>query len=136
MFRFVVLSAITFCVAYLLYVFPVLALVSLFQGGPVFGVWALPATALVFVLLRLYLATSTTNRMLKAFVYYGMGIGFLAGMTLSVLLLVRSVRHFRWSSAGNGCACNYCRAGTIAIRNANGFVTRHISLRRTALTGH
>ena len=107
--------------------FPVLALVSLFQGGPVFGVWALPATALVFVLLRLYLATSTTNRLLKAFVYYGMGIGFLAGMTLSVLLLVRAFGTFDGPVLGMVALVTIAGLALFAIRNANGFVTRHIS---------
>ncbi len=128
MFRFAVLSAITFAVAYLLYVFPVLALISLFQGGPIFGPLALPATALVFVLLRLYLATSTTNRLLKAFVYYGMGIGFLAGMTLSVLLLVRALGTFDGPVLGMVALVTIAGLTLFAIRNANGLVIRNISL--------
>jgi len=128
MFRFAVLSAITFAVAYLLYVFPVLALISLFQGGPIFGPLALPATALVFVLLRLYLATSTTNRLLKAFVYYGMGIGFLAGMTLSVLLLVRVLGTFDGPVLGMVALVTIAGLTLFAIRNANGLVIRNISL--------
>ena len=128
MFRFAVFSAVTFCVAYLLYVFPVLALISLFLGGPVHGPWALPATAIVFVLLRLYLATSTTNRFLKAFVYYGMGTGFLAGMTLSVLLLAKEIGNLDGRLVGIVALLAIVGLTAIAIRNGNGLVIRNLSL--------
>ena len=68
-----------FATAYLLYVMPVFILQSLFLGTAVFSTDALVPTLVAFVLLRLYLATSITNKLVKAFVYYGMGIGFLAG---------------------------------------------------------
>ena len=77
----IVFSVIAFGIAYLLYVFPVLALLSLFRSE-IFSPWSLVPTALVFLLIRLYLATSITNRMLRAFVIYGMGAGFLSCLIL------------------------------------------------------
>ena len=60
MVRMIVFSVIAFGVAYLLYVFPVLALLSLFSGSDIFSLWSLLPAALVFMLIRLYLATSIT----------------------------------------------------------------------------
>ena len=96
MVRMIVFSVIAFGVAYLLYVFPVLALLSLFNGSEIVSLWSILPTALVFLLIRLYLATSITNRALRAFVFYGMGVGFLSALILSVLLL------FRWLGVSDG----------------------------------
>ena len=82
MVRMIVFSVIAFGVAYLLHVFPVLALLSLFNGSEIVSLWSILPTALVFLLIRLYLATSITNRALRAFVYYGMGVGFLSALIL------------------------------------------------------
>ena len=75
MIRTVILSSIMFVLAYLLYVLPFYLLTSLFSGSPAFHPSALLPSAAAFGLLRLYLATGITNKALKAFVYYGMGIG-------------------------------------------------------------
>ena len=87
MIRTVIFSSVMFATAYLLYVMPVFILQSLFLGTAVFSTDAVVPTLVAFVLLRLYLATSITNKLVKAFVYYGMGIGFLAVMILSSVLL-------------------------------------------------
>ena len=91
MIRTVILSSIMFVLAYLLYVLPFYLLTSLFSGSPAFHPSALLPSAAAFGLLRLYLATSITNKALKAFVYYGMGIGFLALMILPVMMLVKEL---------------------------------------------
>ena len=53
MVRVIVFSVIAFGVAYLLYVFPVLALLSLFNGTEIVSLWSLLPAALVFMLIRL-----------------------------------------------------------------------------------
>ena len=78
-----------FVTAYLLYVMPFFILKSLFRGTVVLSTDALVPTLLAFLVLRLYLATRITNKLVKAFVYYGMGIGFLAAMILSSMLFVK-----------------------------------------------
>ena len=89
-----------FVTAYLLYVMPVFILQSLFLGTAVFSTDALVPTLVTFVLLRLYLATSITNKLVKAFVYYGMGVGFLAVMILSTFLLVKTLTGINGTTAG------------------------------------
>ena len=89
-----------FVMAYLLYVMPVFILQSLFLGTAVFSAYALVPTLVAFVLLRLYLATSITNKLVKAFVYYGMGVGFLALMILSTILLVKTLTGMSGTTAG------------------------------------
>ena len=91
MIRTIILSSIIFVLAYMLYVLPVFMLKALFTGSAVVSPAALFPTVLAFGLVRLYLATGITNRLLKGFVYYGMGIGFLAVMILPVVMLVKAV---------------------------------------------
>ena len=126
MVRVIVFSFIAFAVAYLLYVFPVLALLSLFNGSEIVSLWSLLPTALVFLLIRLYLATSITNRSLRAFVFYGMGVGFLSAPILSVLLL------FRWLGVLNGqvpgtiAIFSIAAVTVLSIYNANSLVVRDL----------
>ena len=78
MIRRAIFFAVMFAVAYSLYVFPGFALAALFTGQAIFQPWSLVPAVAVFFLIRLYFTTSITNRGLKAFVYYGMGAGFIS----------------------------------------------------------
>ena len=78
MIRRAIFFAVMFAVAYSLYVFPGVALAALFTGQTIFQPWSLAPAVAVFFLIRLYFATSITNSVLKAFVYYGMGAGFIS----------------------------------------------------------
>ena len=127
MFRVVVFSGIAFGVAYLLYVFPVLALLSLFRDDDILSLWSLGPTALVFVLIRLYLATSITNRALRAFVFYGMGIGFLSALILSVLLLARWAGGFDGQALGVIAVLAVTSVTAYSIHNANSLVVRNLT---------
>ena len=117
-----------FVTAYLLYVMPVFILRSLFLGTAVFSTDALVPTLVAFVLLRLYLATSITNKLVKAFVYYGMGIGFLAVMILSSVLFAKGLTGMDGMIAGVtglailGSVTAYC------IINANSLTVRKLTL--------
>ena len=100
MIRTVIFSSVMFATAYLLYVLPAFILQSLFLGTAVLSSDALVPTLVAFVLLRLYLATSITNKLVKAFVYYGMGVGFLALMILSTIFLVKTLTGINGTTAG------------------------------------
>ena len=127
MFRVAILSIITFAIAYLLYVLPVLLLVSFFQEIQLFGLRALAATAVVFLLLRLYLATSVTNKLLKGFVYYGMGIGFLALMILPAMLVLQWIGGLDGRVIGGLAVLAIGGLTALAVRNTNSLVTRHLA---------
>ena len=127
MFRIAILSIITFAIAYLLYVLPVILLLSFFQEIQLFGLWALGATVVVFLLLRLYLATSVTNRLLKGFVYYGMGIGFLALMILPAMMVLQWVGGFDGRVIGMLAMLAIGGLTALAVRNANSLVIRHLA---------
>ena len=135
MVRMIVFSVIAFGVAYLLYVFPVLALLSLFNGSEIVSLWSLLPTALVFLLIRLYLATSITNRALRAFVFYGMGVGFLSALILSVLLFVR------WLGVSDGQVLGAIAVFSIAavtvhsVYNANSLVVRDLAFASDRIGG-
>jgi len=128
MLRVAVFSIVTFAIAYLLYVLPLLLLVSFFSGGGVFAFWTLVPTAVVFVLLRLYLATSVTNRWLKGFVYYGMGIGFLSVLILSALSLVHWLAGIDGTVLGSLAIPAIGGVTARSVHNANSFVTRHLTV--------
>lgn len=134
MFRFLVFSIVTFAIAFVLYVLPVLWLASLFRDGKVFGLWVLAPTMAVFLLLRLYLATAVTNKHLKAFVYYGMGLGFLAVMVLSVTQLVTWLGGVDGSIAGILALLVIIALAAFSVRNAGGLVIRHLSLASTRIS--
>lgn len=127
MVRMVVFSVIAFGVAYLLYVFPVLALLSLFRDSNILGVWSLAPTVVVFLLLRLYLATSITTPLLKAFVFYGMGIGFLSTLILSAVLFVGWLGGFDGPTLGIGACLLIAAVTMLSVRNANSFVVRDLA---------
>ena len=127
MFRVAILSIITFVIAYLLYVLPVILLVSFFQETRPFGLRALGATAVVFLLLRFYLATSVTNRLLKGFVYYGMGIGFLALMILPAMMLLQWVGGFEGRVIGLLAMLAIGGLTALAVRNANSLAIQHLA---------
>ena len=63
---------------------------------------ALVPTLVAFVLLWLYLATSIKNKLLKMFIYYGMGVGFLAVFILSSMLFVKAIIGVDGMIAGAG----------------------------------
>ncbi len=86
------LAFIVFVLAYGLYVFPFAALWALFHGTAIFDPKSLLLGVPAFVCLWLYLRTGTTNRPLKAFVYYGMGIGFIALCVTSIWIISRFIR--------------------------------------------
>lgn len=117
-----------FVTAYLLYVMPAFILQSLFLGTAVFSSDALVPTLAAFVLLRLYLATSITNRLVKAFVYYGMGVGFLALMILASMQVVKELAGMSGMTAGVagllilGSVTAYC------IINANSLSVRTLTV--------
>jgi len=128
MIRTIILSSILFGLAYLLYVLPFFLLKSLFTGSPVFTLLALGPSLLAFVCLRLYLATSITNRPLKAFVYYGMGVGFLAVMVLSAMLLAKQVAGLDGMVAGWLAVAILGGVTAFSVFNANSLTTRHLAL--------
>ncbi len=78
MIRTAIFIVVTFVVAYSLYVFPFVALAALFAGHAILQPWSLVPALLVLFLIRLYFSTRITNKALKAFVYYGMGAGFIS----------------------------------------------------------
>ncbi|MEK9854010.1 MAG: hypothetical protein VW495_04320, partial [Rhodobiaceae bacterium] len=65
MIRTIILSSVMFVTAYLLYVMPVFILKSLFLGTAVLSTDALVPTLVAFLVLRLYLATRITNKLVK-----------------------------------------------------------------------
>ena len=117
-----------FVTAYLLYVMPVFILKSLFLGTAVLSTDALVPTLVAFLVLRLYLTTRITNKLVKAFVYYGMGIGFLAVMILSSVLFVKGITGMDGMIAGAmglailGSLTAYC------IINANSLTVRKLTV--------
>ena len=117
-----------FVTAYVLYVMPFFMLQSLFLGTVVFSASALVPTLAAFLLLRLYLATSITNRLLKAFVYYGMGIGFLGGMILSAMLVVKRVAGMDGTVAGATALAILGSVTAYCIVNANSLSVRKLTL--------
>ena len=127
MVRVAVFSLITFGMAYLLYVFPFLALLSLFGGGEILSLWSLLPTTLVFLLLRLYLATSITNRALRAFVHYGMGVGFLSALILGALLIVKWLGGFGGPPLGMAAVPAIGGLTAFSMFNANNFVIRDLT---------
>ena len=127
MVRMIVFSVIAFGVAYLLYVFPVLALLSLFNGSDIFSLWSLLPAALVFMLIRLYLATSITNRALRAFVFYGMGVGFLSTLILSGLLFVRELGVLDGQALGAIAVSSIAIVTAFSVYNANSLVVRDLA---------
>ena len=117
-----------FVTAYLLYVMPVFILKSLFLGTAVLSTDALVPTLVAFLVLRLYLATRITNKLVKAFVYYGMVIGFLAVMILSSVLFAKGITGMDGMIAGAmglailGSLTAYC------IINANSLSVRKLTV--------
>ena len=129
MIRTVILSSIIFVLAYMLYVLPVFMLKALFTGSAVVSPTALLPTVLAFGLVRLYLATGITSRLLKGFVYYGMGIGFLAVMILPAMLLAKAVAWLDGMLAGWIAVASLGAVTAVCLFNANS-----LSVRRLALT--
>ncbi|MGC6520071.1 MAG: metallophosphoesterase [Candidatus Puniceispirillaceae bacterium] len=127
MVRFAIFSVIAFIVAYGLYVYPGLALISLFFGTNILDAWALAPTLLVFLLLRLYLATDTTNSILKAFVYYGMGIGFLSALVVSVLVIVKETSGADGTMLGIIAVLAIAMLVGYSVFNANRIVHRELT---------
>ena len=128
MIRTVIFSSIMFVTAYVLYVMPFFMLQSLFLGTVVFSASALVPTLAAFILLRLYLAMSITNRLLKAFVYYGMGIGFLGGMILSAMLVVKRLAGMDGTVAGATALAILGSVTAYCIVNANSLSVRKLTL--------
>ena len=117
-----------FVTAYLLYVMPVFILLSLFLGTALFSTDALVPTLVAFLVLRLYLATSITNKLVKAFVYYGIGIGFLAVMILFPMLFVKGLTRMDGMIAG---AAGLAMLGSVTaycIINANSITVRKLTV--------
>jgi len=114
--------------AYGLYVFPVLALLSLLCGTDIFSLWTLVPTGAVAMLLRFYMATSVTNRALRAFVFYGMGIGFLSGLILPVFLGIRALTDGDTMLLGIAAIMLIGALTGWSIWNASRMVVRHLPL--------
>ena len=117
-----------FVTAYLLYVMPFFILKSLFRGTVVLSTDALVPTLLSFLVLRLYLATRITNKLVKAFVYYGMGIGFLAVMILSSMLFVKVLTGMDGMIAGAGGLAILGSVTAYSIINANSLTVRKLTI--------
>ena len=117
-----------FVTAYLLYVMPFFILKSLFRGTVVLSTDALVPTLLAFLVLRLYLATRITNKLVKAFVYYGMGIGFLAVMILSSMLFVKVLTGMDGMIAGAGGLAILGSVTAYSIINANSVTIRKLTI--------
>lgn len=133
--RTIIFSAIMFVLAYLLYVLPFFLLWALFTGSAVVTPAALLPTLLTFFLLRLYLATSITNKALKGFVCYGMGIGFLGLMILPVMMLAKGVAGLDGAVAGLAAAGLLAGLTAFCILNANSLAVRKITLTSAKLGG-
>ena len=129
MIRTVILLSIIFVLAYMLYVLPVFMLKALFTGSAVVSPAALLPTVLAFGLVRLYLATGITSRLLKGVVYYGMGIGFLAVMILPAMLLAKAAAGLDGMLAGWIAVASLGAVTAVCLFNANS-----LSVRRLALT--
>ena len=117
-----------FVTAYLLYVMPVFILQSLFFGTVVLSTDALVPTLVAFLVLRLYLATRITNKLVKAFVYYGMGIGFLAVMILSSVLFVKGLTGMDGMIAGSGGLAILGSVTAYCVINANSLSVRKLTV--------
>ena len=128
MFRSIILSSVVFLTAYLLYVMPFFILQSLFLGTVVFSIASLVPTLLAFVLLRFYLVTSITNKLLKGFVYYGMGVGFLAVFILSSMLFVKALIGVDGMIAGVGGLAILGLVTAYCIINANSLSVRKVKV--------
>ena len=94
MFRNSALAIIALILAYGLYVFPFMALWALYTDRSIFHPLSLLPALFVFGCLWVYLRTGNTNKILRAFVYYGMGVGFVALWVVGLALLVRAVAGF------------------------------------------
>ncbi len=117
-----------FATAYLLYVLPAFILQSLFLGTSVLSIDALIPTLMAFLLLRFYLTTSMTNKLVKAFVYYGMGVGFLAVIILSTTLLVKTLIGMNGTTAVMAGLLILATVTAYCVVNANSLSVRKLTV--------
>ncbi len=128
MFHTVIFFTIFFVAAYLLYVLPFFLLNALFTNSDIFNFVALLPTLLAFAVLRLYLKTSNTNKVLKVVIYYGMGIGFLALVVLPLMLFFKITLGYDGTVAGWLAIGILVGLVILCILNANTVAVRKITL--------
>ncbi len=125
----IIFSTVMFVLAYLIYVLPFFLMHALFTKNDVFNPAAIFPTSVVFVLLRLYVTKGLTNKVLKGFIYYGMGVGLLALMSLLVMMSVGSALSLDGNVAG------WLAIGTLAALTAYCiFNAKRIAVKKLTLT--
>ena len=83
-----IFTVMVFLTAFLVYVYPVTALLHLLYGSRVLEPAAVIPTMLVGAAMLVYARTRITSPVLSAFLHYGLGIGFIGFCILSIGLLV------------------------------------------------
>ena len=126
---------IFFTSAYLLYVLPFFLLHALFTDSSIFNFVALLPTLLAFALLRLYLKTNNTNKVLKGVTCYGMGIGFLALIIWPLILLFKIMLGLDGAVAGWLAIGMLVGLVSLCVINANTLAVRKITLTSEKLSG-
>ena len=83
-----IFTAMVFLTAFLVYVYPVTALLHLLYGSRVLEPAAVIPTVLVGAAMLVYARTRITSPVLSGFLHYGLGIGFIGFCIFSIGLLV------------------------------------------------
>ena len=123
-----VFNLMVFLTAFLVYVYPVTALLHLLYGSRVLEPAAVIPTALVGAAMLVYARTRITSPTLTAFLHYGLGFGFIGFCVLSIGLLV--------SVAVPGLARETglaCLAAVVAVSAASLVEGRRLHVRRLEL---
>ena len=130
----IIFSIVMFALAYLLYVLPFFLLYALFTDRIIFNLVSLLPTFLVFTFFRGYLKTNNNSKLLKGFIHYGMGIGFLALIILPIMMIFKIVL------GHNGIIAGWLGIGMlvglviICVFNANTLAVRRITLKSKRLS--
>ena len=86
-----IFTLMVFVTAFLIYVYPVTALLHLLYNSRIFEPASIIPTVLVTAAMLVYARTRITSPALSAFLHYGLGIGFIGFCVLSIGLLVSLV---------------------------------------------
>ena len=123
-----VLVIMAFALAYGLYVFPFAALWALFYGTAIFDPKSLLLGVPAFVCLWLYLRTGTTNRPLKAFVYFGMGFGFIALWVVGLALVSQALAGFESGAIAAVASTTIIVLSAVSLMNARTITRRQLAV--------
>lgn len=88
MLRNLIFAAVTWCAAFLVYIYPLTALNHLITNSPIITDSALIATTAITAVLFYYFRSHATAAWLSGFAHYGLGIGFIGFSLTSIGLLV------------------------------------------------